>query len=136
MEMFGVTDNDRMNEIFPGLMTASGTSDGVKFEELPIVSSVITGTDDFIGDRFALEACHPNPAKEKTTVPFRINSTNHVSIDLFNTQGKKVKIWVNGTYPPGEHKIETDLTDLPAGIYIYRMKSGFFEDSRKLTVVK
>jgi uncharacterized protein (DUF1501 family) len=55
-DWFGVTDNDRMNEIFPGLMTASGTSDGVKFEELPIVSSVITGTDDFIGDRFALEA--------------------------------------------------------------------------------
>jgi uncharacterized protein (DUF1501 family) len=134
-DWFGVTDADRMNEIFPGLMTASGTSDGVIFEELPIVNSVIAGNEDFIGDRFSLEECHPNPAKEKTTVNFRINSVNHVSIDLFNTQGKKMKVWVNGTYPPGEHKVEADLTELPAGNYIYRMKSGFFEDSRKLTVV-
>jgi uncharacterized protein (DUF1501 family) len=134
-DWFGVTDDNRMNEIFPGIMTAGGTSDGVQFKELPIVNSVIAGTEDFIGDRFSLEECHPNPAKEKTTVRFRVNSTNHVSIDLFNAQGKKMKIWVNGTYPPGEHKVETDLTELPAGIYIYRMKSGFFEDSRKLTVV-
>jgi uncharacterized protein (DUF1501 family) len=134
-DWFGVTDADRMNEIFPGLMTPGGTSDGQVFEELPIVNSVIAGNEDFIGDRFSLEECHPNPAKEKTTVHFRINSANHVSIDLFNAQGKKMKVWVSGTYPPGEHKVEADLTELPAGNYIYRMKSGFFEDSRKLTVV-
>jgi uncharacterized protein (DUF1501 family) len=135
-DWFGVTNNDRMNEIFPGLMSASGTSDGVFFEELPIVNTVVTGTDDFIGDRFSLEECHPNPAKGKTTVHFRINSSNHVSIELYTTQGKKAKMLINGTYPPGEHKVEADLTDLPAGNYIYRMKSGFFEDSRKLAIVK
>jgi hypothetical protein len=108
----------------------------VKFEELPIVSSVITGSDDFISDRFSLNECHPNPAREKTTVHFRINSTNHVSIDLFDNQGKKVRVWVNDTYPPGEHKVDADLTDLPAGNYIYQLKSGFFKDSKKLAIVK
>lgn len=135
-DWFEVTDDDRLNEIFPGLMSAAGTSDGVKFEELPIVSSVISGTDDFISDRFSLDECHPNPAREKTTVHFRINSTNHVSIDLFDNQGKKVRVWVNDTYPPGEHKVDADLTDLPAGNYIYQLKSGFFKDSKKLAIVK
>lgn len=131
-----LVDDARLNEIFPGLMSAEGTSDGVKFESLPLANQVITGIDDFIGDRFSLEGCYPNPAKEKTTVRFRINSTNHVSIDLHDRSGKKVSIWVNDTFHPGEHKIEADITGLPAGTYIYRFKSGFFEDSKTLVITK
>jgi uncharacterized protein (DUF1501 family) len=131
-----LVDDARLNEIFPGLMSAEGTSDGVKFETLPLANQVITGIDDFIGDRFSLEGCYPNPAKEKTTVRFRINSTNHVSIDLHDRDGKKISVWVNDTFDPGEHKIEADITGLPAGTYIYRFKSGFFEESKKLVIIK
>jgi uncharacterized protein (DUF1501 family) len=135
-DWFGVTDTNRLNDIFPGLMTTAGTSDGVVFEELPIVNSIIAGTESFIGDRFSLEECHPNPAHNKTTVRFKINSANHVSIDVFDVKGKKVKVLVDGTYAPGEHKVDADVTDLPVGNYIYQMKSGFFKASNKLTIVK
>ena len=131
-----MVNDTRLNEIFPGITSSAGTSDGVKFQELPLVNGVIAGTDDFIGDRFSLEDCHPNPAKEKTSVRFRINSANHVSIDLYNNQGKKVSEWVNGTLAPGEHKVDADLTGLPAGSYIYQLKSGFFKESKKLVIVK
>jgi uncharacterized protein (DUF1501 family) len=130
------TVNTRLNEIFPGIMSAAGTTDGVKFQELPLVSDVITGVDDFIGDRFSLEECHPNPAKNKTTLHFRINSASHVSIDLYDRQGKQVSTWVNGTFTPGEHKVEIDVTSLPAGNYIYQLRSGFFKDSKKLVITK
>ena len=135
-DWFEVTDNNRLNEIFPGLMTAGGTSDGVTFQELPLVSTVITGTDDFIGARFSLEDCYPNPAKGKTTAHFRINNTNAVTIDLFDSKGRKVKVLVDDTFSPGEHKVEADLSDLPSGNYIYQMKSGFFKDSKKLIILK
>jgi uncharacterized protein (DUF1501 family) len=131
-----LVDDDHLNEIFPGLMTSAGTTDGVKFQELPIASKVITGVDDFIGDRFFLEDCHPNPAKGKTTVRFMINSTNQVSIDLYDRQGKKASTWVNDVFEPGEHQVEVDLTDIPAGNYIYQLKSGFYKNSKKLVIAK
>jgi flagellar hook assembly protein FlgD len=108
----------------------------VKFQELPLVSNVITATDDFIGNRFSLEECHPNPAKDKTTLSFRINSANHVSVNLYDRQGKQVSVWINGTYAPGEHKVDIDVTGVPAGNYIYQLKSGFFKDSKQLVITK
>ena len=70
-----LVDDGQLNKIFPdgndeddstkGLMT-TGTSDGTVFEELPLAQQVIMGTEGFIGDRFSLEDCFPNPAAEKT----------------------------------------------------------------------
>jgi uncharacterized protein (DUF1501 family) len=131
-----LVDDANMNTIFPGLMTPGGTTDGVTFQELPIASQIIAGVDKFIADRFSLEDCHPNPARGKTTIRFMINSTNHVAMMLFDHQGRKVKVVADKTFEPGDHKIEVDITDLPAGNYIYQMKSGFFKDSKKLAIIK
>lgn len=138
-------DDTRLNKIFPdardandagkGLMT-TGTSDGTKFEQLPLAQQVVTGNEGFIGDRFSLEDCYPNPAKDKTTVHFKVNSAYHVTVNLFTNDGRKVKAMVDGVYNPGEYKIETDLTGLPAGHYIYELKTGFYKEAKKLIIVK
>lgn len=135
-DWMGITDNDRLNEIFPGLMTDEGTSDGTKFEALPIATQNITSNEGFIGDRFSLENCYPNPAKDKTRIKFKTNSAYHIAIDLYDQNGKQVKTMVKGVYEPGTHEVEVDLTGLRAGHYIYEMKTGFFKDSKKLIVVK
>ncbi|MEO8472684.1 MAG: DUF1501 domain-containing protein [Chryseolinea sp.] len=131
-----LVDDTRLNEIFPGLMTATGTSDGVTFEALPLAQQTITGTEGFIGDRFALKDCYPNPAKEKTTVSFMLNGYYQVNVNLMNTQGKIVKAMVDGMYEPGEHKIEVDISSLPAGAYVYQLKTGFYKEAKKLIIVK
>jgi hypothetical protein len=118
------------------LMTTTGTSDGVQFEELPLARQVITGADEFIGGRFLLEDCFPNPVKDKTTIRFRTNNTGHVSVCLYDGQGKKVKIFKDEVMGPGYHKIEANLIDLPDGHYKYQLKSGFFKDSKTLMIIK
>jgi uncharacterized protein (DUF1501 family) len=138
-------DDTQLNKIFPdardasdagkGLMT-TGTSDGTVFEQLPLAQQVITGNEGFIGDRFSLEDCYPNPAKDKTTAHFKTNSAYHVTINLFTNDGRKVKAMVDGVYNPGEYKVETDLTGLPAGNYIYELKTGFYKEAKKLVIVK
>jgi uncharacterized protein (DUF1501 family) len=131
-----LVDDTRLNEIFPGLMTPAGTSDGVTFQTLPLAQQVITGTEGFIGDRFSLKDCYPNPAKGKTTVHFMVNSYYQVTVDLMNHQGKQVKVMVDGMFEPGEHKIEVDLDELPAGPYIYQLKTGFYKEAKKLVILK
>jgi uncharacterized protein (DUF1501 family) len=126
--------DQKLDEIFPGLMTTG--VDGQPFVELPLASQVITGTDEFISDRFALENCFPNPAKEKTTMHFRVNRASHIAIELMDINGKPVRMLVEGDFEPGEHKVETDLTGLSNGTYIYQLKSGFFQSAKKLTIKK
>jgi len=128
--------DDQVNDIFPGLMNASGTSDGVIFEPLPLARQEITGIDDFMGARFSLGDCFPNPVKDRTSIPFRVNHTQHVSVVLYNESGKKIKILTDAVLTPGAHEIEADLSDLPNGFYKYQLKSGFFQDSKSLIVEK
>jgi uncharacterized protein (DUF1501 family) len=136
MKDWMLVDDTRLNEIFPGLMTSTGTTDGVTFQTLPLAQQIITGTEGFISDRFSLGECYPNPAKDKTSLSFTLNSTNQVNVDLMDNQGKVVKAMVNGIYEPGEHKIDVDLTGLPTGHYIYQFKTGFYKESKKLVIIK
>ncbi len=128
--------NDRLNEIFPGIMTAEGTTDGVKFQELPVVQRTITDVEGFVSSRFALEECYPNPAKDKTTIHFRINSAYNVKIDLVDMKGQVVKVFVNEVLPPGEHRREVTLSGLKPGTFICQLSSGTFKQARKLIIVE
>jgi uncharacterized protein (DUF1501 family) len=140
-----LVNDEQLNKVFPdgnfegdtskGLMT-TGTSDGTVFEELPIAQQVITGSEGFISDRFSLEDCYPNPAREKTTVHFRVNSAYHVTIDLFDNNGKKSMTMVDGYYNPGEHNVEVDLTGLSGGNYVYQLRTGFYKEAKKLVIIK
>jgi len=136
MKDWMLVDDTRLNEIFPGLMTSTGTTDGVTFQTLPLAQQIITGTEGFISDRFSLGECFPNPAKDRTSLSFTLNSTNQVNVDLMDNQGKVVKAMVNGVYEPGEHKIDVELTGLPTGHYIYQFKTGFYKESKKLVIIK
>ena len=41
-------NNERLKEIFPGIMTVEGTTDGVVFQDLPGVQQTITGAEGFV----------------------------------------------------------------------------------------
>ena len=131
----GDTDADqKLDEKFPGLMTTG--VDGQPFVELPLASQVITGSDEFISSRFGLDNCYPNPAKDRTTMHFRINRATNVTINLLDVSGKQLKVLLSGNYNEGVHKIDVDLTGLQAGNYIYQLKSGFFQSAKQLTIKK
>lgn len=114
----------------------NGVLDGRQLEPLPLANQVITGIGDFVGTRFMLHNCYPNPAKDKTTIHFRTNHTNPVTVKLFDEQGKEITTLINGSFEPGEYKIPVDLTNLQPGNYIYQMKTGFYKESKKLEITK
>lgn len=102
-----------------------------------LATTVITGTDDeFVKRRYVLEQNHPNPAKDATTIGFRINDTLQVMIDLMDSRGSKIKTVTNQVYEPGYHSIPVSLSGLEPGMYLYQMKAGSFKDVKKLMVTK
>lgn len=133
-DWMGVSDQS-LNEIFPGIMTAAGTSDGVVFTELPIAQRTITDAAGFVSSRFALSDCFPNPALTETTVHFRVNHSGTVVISLMDINGKEVKRVADGYYAPGEHKIAVDVTGIKPGSYVCLLRAGVFRQSKKLTII-
>jgi uncharacterized protein (DUF1501 family) len=105
------------------------------YEPLPVASQIISGTNsDFINDRFALRGCYPNPANEFTHIEFIINATSQVNLQLLDAQGRLIKVLIDETLEPGDHSIRVDLMGLKPGMYLYKIKSGFLKDTKKLVI--
>ncbi len=77
-------------------------------------------------ENFYLHQNFPNPFNPNTTIPITINQSGDVTVQVFNTQGKRVKTLFTGTLLPGEYYFNWNATGengrgVSAGIYLYRL---------------
>jgi len=55
---------------------------------------------------------------------------------VFDLLGREVATLLNEFKPPGVYSIEFNATGLSSGVYIYDLKAGNFNTSRKLILLK
>lgn len=129
-----LVDNTTLeNDVFFGNFV-DGTVDGVTYQPLPLANDIILGSEGFVSSRFALESCYPNPAKDSVTLKFKVNNADEVSIDLIDNKGKVVKRLLQGFFEPGTHEQRVSIAGTEAGLYLCKMKSGFFSETKKLII--
>ena len=134
----GIDESKINNDIFFKDFINGPKEDGTgNYEPLALATQVISGVkENFIGDRFSLDDCYPNPADDFTSIQFKINNTNLVEINLKDSQGRTLKNILYEERTEGTHVIRINTIDLPAGIYFYQMKTGFFHETKKLIIAR
>jgi len=85
---------------------------------------------------FSLEQNYPNPFNPTTTINFNVPSDQHVKINIYNAIGELVTELVNKEYSAGSHAVEFNATNLPSGVYIYRMEAQSFTATHKMVLMK
>ena len=96
----------------------------------------IEESDDFRPTEYSLEQNYPNPFNPVTTIQFSLKIDSYVQLNVYNTIGQKVATIANEFYPAGLNKVNFDCSNLPAGIYIYRIQTKSFSKSRKMILIK
>jgi hypothetical protein len=91
---------------------------------------------DELAQQFVLEQNYPNPFNPTTNISFTLGQGGHASLEIYDLLGQKVATLVDGTLPAGHHVTSFTATDLPSGIYIYRLQAGQEVRSRTLTLIK
>lgn len=87
-------------------------------------------------EAFGLSQNYPNPFNPKTTISYQLTANSFVSLVVYDLLGKEVRTLVNKNTEAGNHSIEFDATDLPSGVYFYKLTAGKFSEIKKMTVVK
>jgi uncharacterized protein (DUF1501 family) len=133
-----VDENKINNDIFFKNFLSGPKEEGTgNYENIVLAEQVISGVqENFVAERFGLLDCFPNPATESTTIRFRINNTSHVTINLLDNSGKQLKTVISEEKTEGEHSVKIELSDVPTGFYLYQLKTGFVNESKKLIVTK
>jgi hypothetical protein len=86
--------------------------------------------------KFELTQNYPNPFNPTTTISYILPQAGMVRLTLYNILGQEIRTLVNETKEAGTHTINFDASDLNSGMYIYKIESGSFTQTKKMTLVK
>ena len=89
---------------------------------------------------FALRQNHPNPFSGRTTIRFELPVTSPVRLEVFDLQGRRVAVLVEGETAAGYHAIAWNRQDgngasVRPGVYLYRLTAGSFRDQKKMALL-
>jgi len=87
---------------------------------------------------YKLEQNYPNPFNPSTEIKFSIPQNSNVKLELFNMLGEKVATLINQEMTAGSHNYQLSIINyqLSSGIYLYKLQSGNFVQTRKLMLIK
>ncbi|HEX2984702.1 MAG TPA: T9SS type A sorting domain-containing protein, partial [Ignavibacteriales bacterium] len=87
---------------------------------------------------YSLLQNYPNPFNPSTKIKYSLREPGHVSLTVYDMLGREVKTLINELMSAGEHEVifNAGELNLSSGIYLYRIKSGSFIQTKKLMLVK
>lgn len=78
----------------------------------------------------------PNPCNPSTMIRYSLPSRSHVILAVFNTLGQHVATLAQGEQTAGYHEVRFDGSNLPSGVYFYRMQAGVYTETKRLLLLK
>ncbi len=101
-----------------------------------LVPTDVQGSQPTVPSTCFLEQNYPNPFNPTTTIRYGLPHDGRVRLDVYNVLGERVKTLVDNKQTAGYHEVSFDGTNLPSGIYIYRLTANGFVSIMKMALIK
>ena len=112
-----------------GLITTGSTGSGSAFTGLEQTSSTVPGG-------FYLGQNLPGYPGAVTNIYFSLPYSQHVKLVVLNMLGQEVDELISSDMKAGTYKFSYDGSNLASGVYVYRLQSVDYTDSKKMLLVK
>jgi 1,4-alpha-glucan branching enzyme len=100
------------------------------------ITTDIEEFQDQIVYNFALEQNYPNPFNPTTSIQYSVNSSQYVSLKIYDILGNEVETLVNEVQPAGTYKIGFDAAPFSSGVYFYQLRQNNLVITKKMILVK
>jgi hypothetical protein len=90
---------------------------------------------------YTLADAYPNPFNPTTTIEFAVPELVHVQLAVYNTAGQLVRRLVDQALAAGHYRTEWNATNsagqrVASGTYLYTVKAGSFQQTKKFTLLQ
>jgi len=112
-----------------------GDSEG---NPLLVPSGIMLSIDDnpLLISEFKLEQNYPNPFNLETKICWQSTEDNRQTLTILNNTGHTIAIPFDEYKPAGSYSKTIQGTDLPSGLYYYRLKIGNRIQTKKMLLIK
>jgi hypothetical protein len=106
---------------------------------------LLIGDSDFIKNieeelipmDFVLYQNYPNPFNPRTIIRFSLPHHSSVTLQVYSILGESVETLINHKeYETGIFEVEFDASKVASGVYLYRLSTGDFVETKKMIILK
>jgi hypothetical protein len=111
-----------------------------------VTNDIVTGVDEeghgsVLPFRFELSQNYPNPFNPVTMIEYSLPERSHVTIEIHNVLGQRVRALVNREESAGSYTVTWDGSDasgkpVATGVYLYRFQAGDHVETKKMLLLK
>ena len=78
----------------------------------------------------------PNPSAGQVQLGITLKDTADLDVSIYDALGRRVRHVARGTMEAGSHRLDADLTELPAGVYLARLTTADYAQTVRFTVTR
>lgn len=112
----------------------SGREISIKGTQITI--NGVTSVENEIPSDYNLKQNYPNPFNPKTLIEYSLKNSGFVKLSIYNLLGEEIKVLVSEYQNSGNYSISFDGSELPSGVYLYRIETGEYANTKKLLLLK
>jgi hypothetical protein len=89
-----------------------------------------------VADKYNLLHNYPNPFNPVTVIKYSIPERTFVKLTVYDMLGREVKILVNGVQSRGIYTATWDASQVPTGVYLYKLQTDKYISVKKMVLSK
>ncbi|NWG26903.1 MAG: T9SS type A sorting domain-containing protein [Ignavibacteriaceae bacterium] len=93
------------------------------------------GRNELPGE-FQLYQNYPNPFNPATIISWQSPVSSHQTLKIYDVLGNEVATLVNEFLPAGIYEAEFNASGLASGLYLYRLQTVGFVETKKMILMK
>ncbi|MDI6400534.1 CotH kinase family protein [Balneolaceae bacterium ANBcel3] len=99
-------------------------------------SIIASEADPVSPNSYELMQNYPNPFNPMTSIRYALPVESQVRIEVFDVMGRLVETLVNEHQRSGVHHVTWDASEMASGIYLYRITTGDFMQTKRMTLLR
>ena len=105
-----------------------------------VTASGVTGATGIahegVPQAFGVKQNYPNPFNPSTTIRYELPKPAIVSLKIYSTLGQLLATLEDAKKEAGYYQVQWNASNVPSGIYFYRLQAGEYTEAKKMILLR